>query len=410
MDTVLPLENATHEQWTEWVQLATWQRLLLSCYILESQQTLLLAREPCPSIIQATGLDLPFPVDSILWDATTLAEWISAPRRSSRLPKYVYEVNADLMMTPFDSFQSSVLLAVHYNCSEGSTLYASSSLSLDIEHLFDASATTSRKLLTAKLCQVTPVRALLAISGESWILSEKVSSAQQFSTLKSTLRTWVDQLWSSAQNQAAAAPVKEALWLSVKILQKVMQEQQSSLQTEMGSEMGIYFAGLVLWAITTAARRHARRGQQTRPMHHQYGGLQSPPATSATPMPTSSSVVDPFSSQQAACVSQPLPGGPTMLTHAQITMDTVTFLSTAQLSLGSRAFIEQLSRDIVRRQNGCHSTLLWIKMRLCGVSPEDNNEIATTWFRGPEGLGQLLDGMVRSLERILCRGWDGWGI
>src|SRR4051812_8052875 len=97
---VLPLDNATLDRWAHWIELATWQRLLLSCYILESQQALLLAREPSPPLIQENGLDLPFPAHTSLWDAPTLNDWIYVAQQFSSFPKYVYGVTSEPMVAP----------------------------------------------------------------------------------------------------------------------------------------------------------------------------------------------------------------------------------------------------------------------------------------------------------------------
>ena len=45
------------------------------------------------------------------------------------------------------------------------------------------------------------------------------------------------------------------------------------------------------------------------------------------------------------------------------------------------------------------------------MSLEDTSGAANAWAARPgEGLGELLDGVTGSLERILGRGWGGWGI
>jgi hypothetical protein len=143
--------------------------------VLESQQPVFLARESLPSLIQDTAFELPFPNHTSLWDATTPTEWELAARKYAHLPQYVYELTPDLTPASFDIFQSSVILAAHYNRDETSAPDVSSTSQLDIEHLLSNSPSTNRTLLTAKLVQVTPLRALLAVSGETWILSEKVS-------------------------------------------------------------------------------------------------------------------------------------------------------------------------------------------------------------------------------------------
>ena len=65
--------------------------------------------------------------------------------------------------------------------------------------------------------------------------------------------------------------------------------------------------------------------------------------------------------------------------------------------------------DHARRQTGCISLLLWVKLRLRGVSLEDQSGCAAADASG-EGLGELLEGVVGSIETILEKGWGEWGI
>ncbi|KAF1941108.1 hypothetical protein EJ02DRAFT_512628 [Clathrospora elynae] len=427
--SLVKLENATMERWIHWIDFATWQRLLLSCHVLEFQQPLLLAREPLPSLIQDTGFDLPFPGHTSLWDAKSPTEWALAAQQHLHSPRYVHEVNSNSAMIFFDTFQSSVLLAAHYNCHETSSPYISSPSVLDIEHLFDTSPVTARMLLTAKLVQVTPLRALLAVAGETWILSEKVASAQVFTALKITLRTWLAQLWSTTI-ESQGVPVKEALRLSVDILQQALKEQRDSVTLEIGTDIGIYFAALVLWAITTAATTRVKR-PQTKAQHCRpsqsppvfasttWAPMQSTPTLTLNDLPKVStapkvmqpSTFTPTHSNPASPTAQPSLATTPLLSHAQITINTISFLSTTLYDFNNAASTRQSPADLSGHQTGCISLLLWVKLRLRGVPLENLDSAADAWACKPgEGLGELLDGVTGSLERILNRGWGGWGV
>jgi hypothetical protein len=423
MSSLKQFGNSTPDRWARWVELGTWQRLLLSCYILESQQPLLLGREALPSLIQDTDFDLPFPAHTSLWDATTSDEWALAAQQHCDTPTYVYEATSESMVASFDTFQSSVILAAHYNRHESSTPYLSTPAVLEVEHLLDPNPDTMRTFLTAKLVQVTPLRALLAVAGESWILSEKVATPQAFTAFKTTLRAWLAQLWSTTEPEST--PVKQALKLSVDILQQAVQEQRDSVLLGMGTDMGIYFAALVLWAITIAANTRLK-GPQPKTQQHQRSLSRSPPifqssawvslpaatnqmrglSTSFAPNTTQPGAFAPSSSQPASPIVEPAPDNP-LLSHAQITINTISFLSDAPYVFNSAQFLP----DLLRHQTGCVSLLLWVKLRLRGVPLEDTVGAANAWAARPgEGLGELLDGVTGSLERVLGRGWGGWGI
>ena len=423
-------ENVTADRWYQWTELASWQRLLLSCFILESQQPLLLARESLSSLIQDTAFDAPFPAHTSLWDAADLAAWEAAARQHSYAPTYVSLVTPESISVSLDIFQSAVVIAADYNCHDTSSPYISCPTASDVEHLLSPASVTTRTLSTAKLVQVTPLRALLAVSGESWIFSEKVATPQLLTNFKTTLRTWVAQLWSTPTSEGV--PVKEALRLSVEILQQALQEQRDGVQPEMGTDIGIFYAALVLWAIAVASTTRAKGCQpRVHPHHRSRSQSQSPPifhsmtaalqTMSSTQIPSQPSPSSaPASFQQiavSATHSQPespiieaTPENP-LLSHAQITINTISFLADAHYAFSNAATVTPTAADHARHQTGCVSLLLWVKLRLRGVPLKGPTDAANISASGPnEGLGELLDGITGTLERILNRGWSGWGI
>ncbi|KAI4942669.1 hypothetical protein J4E91_009838 [Alternaria rosae] len=403
------LEHVTSEHWTSWVELATRQRLFLSCYILESQQPLLLARESLLSLIHDTHFDIPFPAHGSLWDATGPIEWAAAAQQHPYTPSYVYEITSTSLPGPLDTFQSSVILAVHYNRQETSTPYISSSTASRLEHLLDDAPATKRMLSVAKLVQVTPIRALLAVACETWIFSEKVASAQAFAALKTTLRTWVAQLWSTSETEGV--PVKEALKLSIDILQQAVSEQRDSIPLEMGTDMSIFFAALVLWIVTVAATTRAKAAHQKASQQIRRPSNSDPPTlftptTWASATPTSSSTSTSTSQPRSPIISA-TPENP-LLSHAQIIINTISFLTDTLAMSDTTASSHQYLADHARRQTGCISLLLWVKLRLRGVPLEDQSGAMAD--ASGEGLGELLEGVVGSVETILRKGWGDWSI
>jgi hypothetical protein len=422
-------EDVTLSSWIRWVELGIWQRLLASCYILESQQATLLAREPVPSLFKESGMDLPFPIHTSVWDAVTLEEWTIAAQQYSSSPQYVFGVTQDSVLVPCDSFQSSLLVAAYYNRFDYTIPYSNMFSVEEIDPLLDESFTTKQKLLTAKLLHVTPIRELLAVSGESWILSEKVSSPQAFTAFKTTLRTWACQLWSPPMADSQPVAIREALKLSVDILKMALEESSVALELGMGTDMGVYFASLVLWAITTAASSRVKASQQMlqyAPYRHNslppsYPSPHNPTSAPVTSTPMSSSFpilpnMDPCTTQtivQGLIHSQPASparhdslSSTTLLSYDQITYNSLSFLPVV---LGL-ALQSQQPFDLSTLQAGCISMLLWVKLQLRRAPLEDQTDMAV-WASAPgDGLGELLDSVVGSLERVLNRGWTGWGI
>jgi hypothetical protein len=336
-------ENTTLDRWVEWIRLSTQQRLLLSCYILESQQATLLAHEPKHSLCGEFGEELPFPGHASAWEATSLSEWATATQQHSALPRYVYEVSYDSSAVGHcDVFQSAVLVAAHYNHFGGVTHPPV----LDLDHFHDGCPATRYRLLTAKLLQLVPLRALLAVSGETWILSEKVASESAFAALKATLQAWLSQLWLSPPGSSPASPVAEALNLSVAILRLAVIDGSAILDPGFGSGMGIYFASLVLWARTASASSHIH------------------PSTN---------------------ISTDAPSTPPC---TQLTAAFLSFLDTPSDAITTTA----------HAQSGARAMLLWVKTRLRGA------------HAGDADAGELVGSVVGALERLVRRGWSGWGI
>jgi hypothetical protein len=420
--------NVTMDTWKQWADLAVWERLLTSCYILESQQAMLLAREPGPSMYQQSGLYLPFPTHSLVWDAPTFSDWTAAIQQHSSSPRYVDGVTPATILVPCDPFQSSILVAAYYNRFEVTSPYMSEPANEEIDHVLDGSLTTKQNLLTAKLLQVTPVRALLAVSGESWILSEKVSSPQAYTEHKVNLRAWVTQIWSTPSTVSQPVASEEALKIAVQILQMALTLHPDGFELNMGLDMGIYVAALVLWAVTTAASTRNEVSEQM-PQPTGYFQLQSPgfvtshdsiaiPMTSyQLPCSISTGTMSITGSIESGIESLALRQPPSPTGHDDI--GATALLSYDQIALNAFSFLSvilelttpsQQSPDLNALQTGCISMLLWVKLQLRGVCHGNQNDM-TMWTSGSgDGLGELLNGVVGSLEKILNGGWTRWGI
>ncbi|CAN9273171.1 unnamed protein product [Alternaria alternata] len=390
--------------WAHWVELATWQRLLLSCFVLESQQHLLLARESLPSLIHDCHLDIPLPAGSSLWDATTSTEWATAAQQHLYTPSYVDEITPRSLTGPLDTFQSFVILAVHYNRNETPAPYISSSTSSNLESLLDSAPATTRMLLVAKLVQVTPIRALVAVA-------ERVMD-----------------LLGEGRNPTSLCCTKDYashMGRTAMILQQAVEEQRDSVPLEVGTDMSIFFAALVLWIITVAANTrtkglHQIAKQQSRRQSHSesspiFKSAWAPTTPSAPSIghASSSSVrptLAPSNSQPQSPIIEATAENP-LLSHAQIIINTISFLTDTLALSDNTISLRQSPADHARRQAGCVSLLLWVKLRLRGVPLEDQSGAADTWInKSGDGLGELLEGVIGSIERILKKGWSDWGI
>jgi hypothetical protein len=423
-------ENATFDSWKQWIELAGKQRLLLCCYLLEYQQAVLLARPPQASMMQYSPLDLPFPAHCSLWDATSSTDWALASHQYANFPTYVYEAIPDSAVGPFDHFQSLLLIAVYYNHFNNSAPYLSGPLLPAIDRMLDNSLLTRHHLHTAKLMQFTPTRALLAVAGESWILSEKVMSRAIFSSLQTTLKSWTNELWAPATGTSSHA-VKEAFKLSLELLQQIVLTPSQTLRLEMGADMGLYFALLVMWAITVASSTRANSSHTpSQPVRYQsHSPLSSRSSAHFPTTPTHLSQTPPPGQSPNTAYpiavglrhmsrSSPAPLANSML-HTEITAKSIDFLAHAQLELENLHSVSQWPRDVAKWQQGCAALMRWVKMRLRNEASESVADTTFGPYSGPtsagiggsvDGHGELLDGAISVLEKLMRRGWDGWGV
>jgi hypothetical protein len=106
--------------------------------------------------------------------------------------------------------------------------------------------------------------------------------------------------------------------------------------------------------------------------------------------------------------------------HSDITMLSINFLNTALVDITFLDMVQQWPRDVTQWQQGCGALLRWVKMRLRGSTAEGRDSVVAPIHgvgptsagtgRGGDGFGELLDGVIGVLEKVMGRGWEGWGV
>ncbi|KAK3078168.1 hypothetical protein LTS18_008271, partial [Coniosporium uncinatum] len=193
------LDDAMLErQWQRWIRINTQQRLLLAAYILDCQQQLLFARPMPPPL--ASDVGLPFPASVSLWDTESIDDWCTLYRneqyKSISTCDVLNTISAGRFpMQQLDQFQSAHLIAtfsspgsLHHSAFDAQNLYA-------LEQTLNYHPSTRLYFNSVLLANLTPVRLLLAVSGESWVFSERLSHDASeadliFTRAKAELRSW----------------------------------------------------------------------------------------------------------------------------------------------------------------------------------------------------------------------------
>ncbi|KAJ4991627.1 hypothetical protein SVAN01_03008 [Stagonosporopsis vannaccii] len=384
------------DRWIHWSQLTAKQNLLLSCYVLESQQQMLLARHR-PSTVEVVVDTLPFPVHDSLWNAASASEWTVVSQQHLNMPKTIYEALQMQTEQRFSIFQSAVLITTWYDQSNGPV----PTLIAEFEHVLSQSATTRIQLLTAKLTHLVPMRALLAVSGETWIFGTKLTSEEECSSLKSALRAWTDGIWASTTEHDTNSTA-EALRIAIAILNHSL-ETGNPLALGLGIELSLFFAALVLWAATAAAS--SRVAVSSDPSQHLEAAfmLDHEVATMCHTATRSKSVklVDhPVDIQRTAfsgSLEQKL-----SIPWVEIFSQTSLFLSTAMTNISTS--------ELATCHTGCASLLLWTKMHLRGAFSNDSDSAEIDASSSEHHRGEIINEAISQIERMLDHDWEGWGI
>jgi hypothetical protein len=281
-------ENVMNHQWFQWVIANSFERLLVACYILESYEGLLLIR-PTPDINRTAvgiGLELYMPVNSAIWDADSALQWQmmlaeavdgDICQTKDVLP-ILDDIANDVQVARLDTFQSSLLIAIQasaiFSQAHGASPYTTfthSAFAAEKQTFFSNSLSRNpyvRLMHEAVLLSASsPFKALLAVSGESWLLSSRLShearsAMETFELLKLELRQWTQGLQPLYSTEpvdfTSATVVTERHVPANRALRHALNIIDLSLATSptlpgFGPEMALYYATLVLWACTYAA-------------------------------------------------------------------------------------------------------------------------------------------------------------
>ncbi|KAK3709086.1 hypothetical protein LTR37_011065 [Vermiconidia calcicola] len=240
------------------------QRLLLSCYILDQHHAALFGRQRT-SCFSGAGTDLPFPASQTIWDD------VAAPQVSDE-PKHVRLWDAleggssiGSEQNPYDVFQSVLIMAcVCASNTDMSGLEYTRVMVHDVDEIVLATMEQSARIKlayhTLQLCKHTPIRELLAVAGESWVMAEKLSRKTDYTAAQIEARQWAKGSQHAAMEfvlEREAEPVEKAMEHALKILELHQSHPKTGLLFQ---EWSIYLASIVIWARAYVTSDVPRRG------------------------------------------------------------------------------------------------------------------------------------------------------
>jgi hypothetical protein len=263
-------EEQDGRQWLNWIRIHSKQRLLLACNVLMTQSAVYLSHYN--NLARLSWQDLHLPASTALWDASSSLDWrtllLHEPETCS-----VTDTLASLQTVQyfsFDNFQSSVLVTAHTTLQPGTTITAQA-LTYSISH----TASSQLHLHAALLSSVAPLKALMAVAGESWtpaggrLATHARSAAVELGHMKSTLRSWVDRGFMAADASAPSSrrgslvrdlptsdnAVHRAVHHALTIIRLAAQMEEEGRMLPFAGEMPLFAASLVLWAVGYEALR-----------------------------------------------------------------------------------------------------------------------------------------------------------
>ena len=238
-------------EWKSWIEIASRQRLLLACYVLDQQCSALLARpQSYPSL--AVG-QLAFPDSTALWEAGSAEEFSAIVFRDFSISQTIHDAALLAASVAYDPFQSAVLIAAGLGDADIPVDKAFTSVR---SQSVESSRCTRLFSHVAHLVRVTPLRDLLAVSGESWCLSRKISHEEHVASSRRLFR-WAASSSGGAHLLDGQEDVNKAVGHALAILRNVTPDLRRSNPPTgaLIEDMAVYVAALVLWAYTAVRLR-----------------------------------------------------------------------------------------------------------------------------------------------------------
>ena len=360
-----------------WADCEMKRRILQASFILDTQQAALFEQQPAQGYVAhfqskiAPPLkthdiknEMPFPCSSDLWDSSPVEEWAdkASAFEDTSLANASYQATRNAIVR-FDSFQTTLMSSYVMTGSNAREVGATTTSELGRVLQRQSTPHAQFSFHAMLMARHAPIRQLLMVSGETWLLGKKVDTEAEYLAAKRGLRSWVD-------NQDQWAP---ALWHATKSLELVFDIHHTSYEgaihdrrlNMLHEEWSIYLAALVCWAVGFDA-------SQNRPS----------PGVYSTATSTRSHSVSHASSSSGLSVAT---AHPPLLDPAEADEEMKEYL--IAVNVGKPAQLTAVNQDILGRTDGLLEVVR--TRRLGGPMGELLNEAERVLYRLVEAKSRI---------------------
>lgn len=234
------------------------QRLLAACFILDSQHATLFGRRRT-SCYTSPGMELPLPTSQVSWDGQRRSP--QQLESHSRVCDAIDGGNLDVPAErrPYDIFQSMLMIACLTDSPSENEGFYPTDPNKDLAPVIGAMQQSPQIKLaynTFMLCKHTPIRDLLAVAGESWVMAEKLSNEADFVASQMEARHWASaagypaDFYAPGLDEEQQPPVLRAVRHALRIIELHMEHPKTGLLFQ---EWSVYLAAVVIWAYAYAS-------------------------------------------------------------------------------------------------------------------------------------------------------------
>jgi hypothetical protein len=236
--------------WRQWINWEARQRLRVVCVAFDTHQAIYYEQERCQPTATTENTFFAVPCPESLWSATTSQEWFALIHSSDcvavpfRHPEALaYETLGQLPLPTRYLALTSLLAALPvWDRRRVPNPDPNAQFFIDqIHNLFDNFMPAHAHLALYH----TPLRQLLALTGESWVLGKKITSHSDFEAMKPVIRSWTVSQFGEL-----------ATWYACNFLRDCFSEDYGATRPfhHISDYWSIYTCTLIVWAF---GQRHS---------------------------------------------------------------------------------------------------------------------------------------------------------